>query len=294
MLATVTKIFLTFSFMALASGPVDPINEVFEPKGHFPKEDFVKVAVVQTSPVGIAPLTQNKKVVNQFKMQNREALAEFVREAASKGAEIIVTPEFGIVGYPDQPDLPDQEDNFKSPSEIAPYAEDSNDVSFKYFSALAKELKVYIHYGFVTRGLGKDEYYNTIQVVGPEGQLVLEYHKINLFELERKFLKPGTVGQTYESPAGPLGIIICADVYSESALKFYRNKVVGLMLSTSWARPNSGMYQFKATARNMKVYMAAANQTYFPDSGFVNPDGTTQSHIRQSEGIAWGYLPRKK
>jgi hypothetical protein len=39
------------------------------------------------------------------------------------------------------------------------------------------------------------------------------------------------------------------------------------------------------------AYMLAANQQYFPDSGVINPDGTAQSHIRQTNGLAYGYLP---
>lgn len=271
---------------------VIPIDEIWEPAGEYPRDAYVKIAMVAVSPSGIAPLTQDKAVVERYKQQNRDMLKEYVREAAASGAEMILTPEFGIVGYPDQPDLPDEEDNFKSPDEIRPYAEESDGESFRQFSALAKELGVYIHYGLVIPGEGPDDFYNAIQVVGPDGSLVAEYYKISLFELENNFLIPGERGVTYESPIGTVGLIVCSDVYSEKALKWYRDNVQLLALSTSWARYNSGMSAFRRAAMDLNVNLAAANQMYFPDSGMINPDGTFQSHIRQSSGVAYGYMPR--
>ena len=64
-----------------------------------------------------------------------------------------------------------------------------------------------------------------------------------------------------------------------------------LVLSTSWAVYNTGMDTFVHSARGNQMYLLAANQNYIPDSGVINPDGTLQSHIRQSTGIAYGYLP---
>jgi hypothetical protein len=86
-------------------------------------------------------------------------------------------------------------------------------------------------------------------------------------------------------------MIICADVYSSSPMEQYAGQVDALALSTSWAAMNSGMSSFRSGARRTRAYVLAANQTYFPDSGVINPDGTDQSHIRQSTGVAYGYLP---
>ena len=54
------------------------------------------------------------------------------------------------------------------------------------------------------------------------------------------------------------------------------------------------MDYFTRSAKSYELYILAANQIYFPDSGVINPDGSKQSHIRQSEAIAYGYLPRVK
>lgn len=285
------KLFL-ISVIALPTfANVEPIDQVWEPVGNFPREEFVKIAMVAVSPLGVAPLTQNRNRVESYKQRNRNLLARYIREAAEAGAEIVITPEFGVVGYPDQPHLPDAEDNFANPDEVRPYAEESDGASFQFFSALSDELDVYIHYGIVTPGAGPNDFHNTVQVTGPEGELEAEYHKFNLFELENNYLIPGAVGETYQSPAGIVGLIICADVYSYTALNWYWG-VDLLALSTSWARYNTGMSTFRWAARRLGVHLAAANHTYYPDSGMINPDGTYQSHIRQSSGVAYGYMPR--
>lgn len=290
-----SKFFLIYNFLvlSLSFADIEPIEEVWEPSGNYPASEFVKVGMVAVSPSGVAPLTQDRERAERYKQRNRRNLESYIRIAAQSGAEIIITPEFGVVGYPDQPDLPDAEDNFRNAQEVAPYAEDSDGPSFQFFSELSRELGIYIHYGLVLRGNGNNTFHNAVQVVGPSGELEVEYYKISLFELEHNFLVSGRRGATYESPAGVIGIIICADVYSWSALNWYRSGVDALALSTSWARYNSGMNTFRSTARRMGLYIAAANQTYFPDSGMVNPDGTNQSHIRQSSGVVYGYLPRQ-
>lgn len=281
-----------FSLGALAEG-VEPIDEVFEPKGKFPKETFVKVAVVAINP-SVAPVPATAAQAEQVKQQNRERLKEQIVEAANNGAEIVITPEFGIVGYPDIAELPPEEDDFRNPDDVEPYVEMVEGPSFEFFSELAKEHKIYIQYGLATKKTeDTKDFYNTAVVVNPKGQLVAAYDKVNLYQLENNFLKPGKDIAIYNTPAGRFGIIICADVYSSGVLSKYQGRIDVLALSTSWAAYNSGMSTFVRTARSYQVHLLAANQMYFPDSGVINPDGSKQSHIRQSDGIAYGYLPRK-
>jgi predicted amidohydrolase len=117
---------------------------------------------------------------------------------------------------------------------------------------------------------------------------------MNLYQLENQFLSAGTEPVTFESPFGKIGLLICADVYSFQPLEAYRRAGVKVLsLSTSWAQMNTGMGYFKRAAQQLGAYLLAANQPYYPDSGVVNPDGSNQSHIRQTTtGIAYGYLPR--
>jgi predicted amidohydrolase len=280
------------SFSAFAQ--VKDIKEIFEPVGNFPKEQFVKVAVVQWNPAGSSPVPATQAEAEAFKQSNRQELETYIREAAGKGAEMVITPEFGIVGYPDIPELPSEEDNFRNRQDLEPYVEPVDGKTTQYFSKLAKELGIYIHVGFAEVDKKTDEYHNTVVAIGPDGKMLADYRKVHLFEVEETFLIPGDKAVTYNSPAGKVGFIICSDVYSDFPISQYVTDGVDILaLSTSWARYNTGMTSFVAAAKSNSMYLLAANQYYFPDSGVVNPDGTLQSHIRQTQGIAYGYLPRK-
>ncbi len=281
----------------IASEKVKPIKEVREPAPPKKSGEYDKVAVVQWAPSMSAPIGVTKQEAEEFKQGNRETLAEYIREAAANGAKLVVTPEFAVLGYPDIPELPDEEDEYRNHDDIRPYVEKvPGGESTKFFSKLAKELGVYLHIGFaeVEGDPKNNKFYNVVVAIDDKGKVIGKYHKINLFELENEFLLPGEDIFTYDSPWGKMGIIVCADVYSSFPMDEYKRVGVDVLaLSTSWAQMNSGMGMFKDGAKRVGAYMLAANQNYFPDSGVINPDGTNQSHIRQSDGVAYGYLPRK-
>lgn len=285
--------FLVF-ISATTFAEVEPINEIFEPDASlFSRDKYAKVAVVAWVAGDAAPITTSERVAEKYKSRNREALAQYIREAAKNGAELVVTPEFGVIGYPDIPELSSSEDNFQSPEQIRPYAEVVDGKSFDFFSEISKELGIYIHYGFAEDGQD-GKFYNAVGVVGPQGDLVASYRKIHLFTGEDKFLTPGDKITTYDSPFGKVGIIVCSDIYGKFPMDNYAASKLDVMaLSTSWAQYNTGWSYFTRGAEWVNATLLAANQTYFPDSGVINADGTVQSHIRQSEGIAYGYVLRK-
>ncbi len=282
-------------FTSLGFAQLQPIDEIFEPDASlYPTKDYAKVAVVAWVADDAAPLTQSEIVAETYKAKNRSYLEQYIREAAQNGAELVVTPEFGVVGYPDIPELPSAEDNFQSPEQVRPYVETLAGTSYQFFSKISKELSIYIHYGLVEDGLD-GKYYNSIVVVGPQGELVANYRKIHLFTGENKFLGEGKTITTYTAPFGKVGIVVCSDIYGKKPMDNYAaEKLDVLALSTSWTIHNSGWGFFTRGAKWVKAFLLAANQTYYPDSGVINPDGSTQSHIRQSSGVAYGYVPRKK
>jgi predicted amidohydrolase len=275
-----------------ASESPKPIRETVEPAAPKDSDKYDKVAVVAWNPSGAAPVGASARDVGRYLQSNREAIADLVREAAAKGAKLVVTPEFAVVGYPDFPELPPEDDNFRNPKEIAPFAEPVPGPSTEFFGKLARELGIYLHVGFAEADKGK--YYNVAAVLGPDGRLIGKFRKINLYQKENDFLVPGDELLTYDSPWGKIGIIICADVYMNDPMERYKRAGVDVLaLSTSWAQMNTGMDYFRKGAKWVNAYLLAANQTYFPDSGVINPDGSNQSHIRQSSGVAYGYLPKK-
>jgi predicted amidohydrolase len=287
-------LFSATSISGMADGLV-PIKEVFEPAGTFDPAKFGKVAVVQWNNSQASPVGVSAEDAESFKQSNRETLAKYIEEAAAKGAVWILTPEFATVGYPYHPNLKPEEDNFLNREEVKPYVEPVGGNTTKFFAKLAKRLKVTIQVGMAEVDPETDRYYNTVIVLNDEGKVVATYRKIHLYQVETKFLDAGSKPVTYQGPFGKVGIAICSDIYSGHPMDTYLSaKVKAVALSTSWAQWNSGMSSFQRGAQWVKGYVLAANQTYFPDSGVVNPDGTKQSHIRQTTGIAYGYLPYKE
>jgi predicted amidohydrolase len=273
---------------------IAPIKEVFSPEGSFPETEFWKVATIQWNPSTSSRVDWNRGQAETFKQGNREEMAKRILIAANRGAKFIALPEFSIVGYPDIPELSDEEDNYRTRDDIKILVETIPGASSHYFSKLAKNLKVWIQFGLAEKDTITDLYYNSVVVLNTEGEIVAKYRKQHLFEIEGNYLEAGDENVTFQTPAGKFGLIICSDSYASDVLNRYKESGVNVLaLSTSWARMNSGMNQFKSTAKKTSSYVLASNQGYFPDTGVVNPNGTTQSHIRQSrDGIAYGYLPK--
>lgn len=286
------SLFIASAAFAGGSEPMKPIQEVEAP-AEFDKRTHGKVAVLQWAPP-VAAINVTREWAESFKQRNRETLERYIREAAKNGAEMIITSEFGVIGYPDVPELPSADDTYLSREHIGPYVETVPGPTSKFFSKLARELGVYIHVGYAEGDPSTDEYFNVAVALDRSGKLVAKHRKINLYQQEQDYLVPGSTVTAYESDFGRVGLLICADVYAGFPMDDYASAGVDVLaLSTSWAQMNTGMHYFRKGAKWAKAYLLAANQPYFPDSGVINPDGSLQSHIRQTNGLAYGYLPRR-
>ena len=283
-----------FFGLSIANAQIVPIREVFEPNpNHFPKASWAKVAVIQWAPKRDTPIHVDKAQAEQFKQYLRQDLSKYVREAALHGATLIVSPEFATVGYPSSNTMKLRSDEFRNRSEIEPYVEKSQGATFQYFSKLAKELSVYLHIGYAEVA-DDNQYYNGVLAIGPSGELIAKHRKINLFGGESAFLSAGKDLVTYESPFGRVALAICADIYDSRVMEGYKRRKVDVhSISASWTAFNSAMGSFINAAIWLKAFALGSNHFYFPDSGVVSPDGKTQSHIRQSMGVAYGYVRLK-
>lgn len=290
-------VFFAACSAAFAGQGPTPIKEVFDPAPPADPSRSGKVAVIQwnaPSPTPVGPEV-TKEQAESFKQRNRATLAEMIREAASKGAKLILTPEFAVVNYPYHPNLPPEEDDFLNPDEIRPYVEPVPGPTTDYFGRLAASLGVYIHIAFAEVDRVDQKFYNAVVVLNPRGEIVHRYRKINLYRLENRFLSAGSHPAIYDNFFfGKIGVAVCADIYSGNPMATYAQyKVDAVALSTSWAVMDSGMSAFRSAAARARAFVLASNNRYFPDSGVINPDGSLQSWIRQSGGIAYGYLPLK-
>ncbi len=134
-------------------------------------------------------------------MKNLRDLIALHREAAAKGARLILNTELALSGY-----------SFSSRSDVRPFTRTLEDRDIRAMAALAQELSVYIGMTFPQRDPATDSFYNAAAVFSPEGEMVLNYRKVTG---EKRWARAGNPMQesTFETPWGRVGVAVCADSY---------------------------------------------------------------------------------
>ncbi|WP_431028988.1 carbon-nitrogen family hydrolase [Lysinibacillus sp. LZ02] len=131
--------------------------------------------------------------------ENYVRAEQFIREAASKGAEIIVLPEMWNTGY--------------ALEKLAELADVNGERTKAFLTGLAKELRVHIVGGSVS--VKRDnKFYNTMYTVNQEGELVGEYAKAHLFRLmdEHLYLEAGSDMNRFALGDLEAAGVICYDI----------------------------------------------------------------------------------
>ncbi|MFZ4713394.1 MAG: carbon-nitrogen hydrolase family protein [Bacteriovoracaceae bacterium] len=267
--------------------PMKPIKEVVEPEGNFPKEQFLKIAVISSKQKRGVTVT-DKAQVQKYKEDNIKELESYIRKASDNKANFIMAPEYAIAGYPNNDTY-----EYKTKDDAKYMVESVPGATTEFFSRLAVELQVYLSINMLENDAATGKFYNSQVVIDPSGKIIAKHRKYNLYQTESQFLTSGDEnGTIVNTPWGRVGFLICADTYQILLLHKYLGKVDHLFVSASWTQNNAWKY-FTATAALTKTNYVVSNQHFNPDSGVINADGTEQSHIRQTEGIAYGYLKYK-
>lgn len=183
--------------------------------------------------------------------QNYERAEKFIREAAEKGAEIIVLPEMWNTSYA---------------LEKLPELADVNGERTKAFlSSLAKELNVHIVGGSVATKKN-DHFYNTMYTFNKEGELVGEYDKAHLFKLmdEHKYLEAGNGMNRFALGDIEAAGVICYDIRFPEWLRSHAlagAKV--LFIPAQWPTPRADHWRtlLQARAIENQCFVIAVNRT---------------------------------
>ena len=137
------------------------------------------------------------------------AVAEtLIREAASKGADYVQTPEVTTIMEIDRELL------------FAAAAPEEGNAALARFFRLAAELKIVLHIGSMGIKTG-NRIANRSFVIGPDGKIIARYDKIHMFDVklangevyeESANYAPGTQAVLADLPWGKLGLTICYDL----------------------------------------------------------------------------------
>lgn len=150
---------------------------------------------------------------NRSREENIAAAEGFVREAASKGAQIILLPELFETWYFCQ------EKNYDS-YKLATTVEENPAV--QHFKQIAKELSVVLPISFFERA--GNTTYNTVAMIDADGEILGIYRKTHIpddhFYQEKFYFTPGDTGfKVWDTRYGKMGVGICWDQWFPEAAR---------------------------------------------------------------------------
>jgi N-carbamoylputrescine amidase len=215
--------------------------------------------------------------LNDVANNNLKKCLIWVRDAASKGAEVILLPELYSSHYFCQSE---NVDNFA-------LAEPLYSTSFIAFSALAKELGVVIIVPFFEKRMA-GIYHNSAYIIDTDGSEAGLYRKMHIPDdphfYEKFYFTPGDLGfKAIQTKKGKIGTLICWDQWYPEAARLTTlqgAEVLFYPTAIGWHPQEKNQYgnnQHGAWMNVMKghavangVYVAAANriglEKYLPDT----------------------------
>jgi deaminated glutathione amidase len=140
---------------------------------------------------------------------NLDAVTRLVRAARERGADLILTPENVAILEPKGDALRAQAEPWEGNSLVAG------------FSALARDVKVWLLAGSVPIRAPSGKVFNRSVLLDDRGAVVAHYDKIHLFDVdlpsgeryrESSTFEAGGRAVLAETPWGPVGLTVCYDV----------------------------------------------------------------------------------
>ena len=155
----------------------------------------------QESMVTLAAVQMEPKL--GCKDENVRKSLDKIREAAAKGANLIVLPELCNTGY-----------MFNSRQEAYECAElVPGGPTCSAWEKIAHELGVYIVAGITEVDTDGVRCFNTAVLIGPDGYIG-KHRKLHLWCDDKIFFEPGDLGyQVFDTPIGRIGMLICFDMW---------------------------------------------------------------------------------
>ena len=140
---------------------------------------------------------------------NVAAVSALVREAAGRGADLVLTPEMtGLI-------------EMKGRALVEKTACPQDDPALKAFRALAAELGIWLSIGSLAVKVADDRLANRSFLIDPAGAIARWCDKIHMFDVElpdgetyreSKRYQPGAQAVTADLPWGRMGLTVCYDL----------------------------------------------------------------------------------
>ena len=193
---------------------------------------------------------------------NVRNLTNLVRQAAARGAIIIVTPECAVQGYLDPTTWTHWTTEASGGLPVRNVAEAVPGPSTALFARLAKELHVYLCIGLIEAA--PTGFFNAQVLLGPDGSIVAHHRKKGLWTPgDSAWCTPGDLPiQVVKTEYGNLGLMICYDFHTLPPHLAKRGVDI-VLYSVGWYGPNEANWFGKELPARVAVpnglYIVAAN-----------------------------------
>ncbi|MDN5214156.1 carbon-nitrogen hydrolase family protein [Fulvivirgaceae bacterium BMA12] len=238
----------------------------------------VKVAVVQAAP---ALFDLNKTL---------EKTAVLVKEAAQKGAQLILFPEAFIPAYPR---------GFTFGTVVGSRSEEGKKLWLRYWEnavnmqgkeieklgSIAKENKVYLAIGVIERAENGGTLYCTLLYFSPRGALLARHQKLKPTAAERVIWGEGdgSTLSTIKTELGVLGGLICWENYMPLARMSMYQKGVQLYLAPTADHRETWQTTMRHIATEGRCFVLSCNQ--FVTKSMYPPDLPTLEELKDQPEI---------
>jgi predicted amidohydrolase len=217
----------------------------------------------------VMPETGNKEA-------NYALFEKLTRRAAAAGADFIVTPEGYLDGYLGSPKMAPGMTHEK----LYAAADPIDGPVLKKVAALAKELKVYIMFGFSEKS--GDKVFNTVALFAPDGSLAGHYSKTHtvpggeLYDLGHEL-------KVFDTKLGRMGVLICFDRQPPENARTLALRGAQFIVVPAFGMTSNVMDEdilLRARAYENGIYIIYSS----PRNAFVaDPAGNIISQIRSDE-----------
>ncbi|MBA4493532.1 nitrilase family protein [Paenactinomyces guangxiensis] len=211
------------------------------------------------SPVKVAVVQMDPQVGLENKAKNVQMTLDYINQAASNGAKLIVLPELCNTGY-----------SFQTREEAFAHAEPvPNGKTVETWVAIANERNVYLVAGITE--LDGNYLYDSAVLIGPEGYIG-KYRKAHLWYKEKLFFTPGDTGfPVFETKMGRIGLLICWDIWFPEVARILSMQGADIICSCNnwvWTPPPlfdetgkcMASYLTMTAAHSNNLFIAAANR----------------------------------
>jgi predicted amidohydrolase len=189
---------------------------------------------------------------------NLSTIAALTATAVSRGAKLVVFPEYSSFFLPDLG------------QELVDGAQSLNGPFVRQLAALASTFGVHIVAGFVEKIEEASRFSNTLVALSPAGELVARYRKLHLYDAfgatESEWVRPGDIEEpeTFAFGGFTVGLQTCYDLrFPEVTRRLVDAGATLVLVPSEWVRGPLKEHHWRTlvTARALEntIYVAAAD-----------------------------------